>query len=223
MEGGKAVKIGVLASGRGSNFQAIIDSIESGYLKASVEMLIVDNQGAYAVERARRHGIPHLCLNPKEFSTKDDFYSKIAETLKQRGVELVILAGFMRVVGKPLLEAFPMRVINIHPALLPSFPGLHGQKQAVDYGVRISGCTVHFVDEGVDTGPVIIQAAVPVSPDDTDDALSERILRLEHRIFPEAVRLFAEGRLEVMGRKVMIKGYRVPDAHIVNPPIGSAD
>lgn len=217
------MKIGVLASGRGSNFQAIIDSIGSGYLKASVEMLIVDNQGAFAVERAKRHGIPHMYLNPKDFSTKDGFYSKIAETLTQKGVNLVILAGFMRVVGKPLLEAFPMRVMNIHPALLPSFPGLHGQKQAVDYGVRISGCTVHFVDEGVDTGPVIIQAAVPVSPDDTEDALSERILRLEHRIFPEAVRLFAEGRLEVKGRKVMIKGYRVPDAHIVNPPIGSAD
>lgn len=213
------MKLGVLASGRGSNFQAIIDAADSGRLNATIAVLVVDNAEAYAVERARKHGIPHVYLNPKEFPTREGFYASIAEVLRQRGVELVILAGFMRVVGKPLLDAFPMRVMNIHPALLPSFPGLHGQKQAVDYGVRVSGCTVHFVDEGVDTGPVIIQAAVPVSPDDTEDTLAERILRLEHRIFPEAVRLFAEGQLEVKGRKVTIKGYRLPDDVIVNPPL----
>jgi len=213
------LKLGVLASGRGSNFQAIIDAAESGRLKASVEVLVVDNPDAYAIERAQKHGIPHVFLNPKEFPSRNGFYAGIAEVLRQRGVELVILAGFMRVVGKPLLDAFPMRVMNIHPALLPSFPGLHGQKQAADYGVRISGCTVHFVDEGVDTGPVIIQAAVPVSPEDTEDTLAERILKLEHRIFPEAVRLFAEGMLEVRGRKVMIKGYGLPDDTIVNPPL----
>ncbi|MBM4129281.1 MAG: phosphoribosylglycinamide formyltransferase, partial [Nitrospira sp.] len=144
---------------------------------------------------------------------------KVAEELKKRDVALIILAGFMRIVGKPLIDAFPCRIMNIHPALLPSFPGLHGQKQAVDYGVKISGCTVHFVDEGMDTGPIIIQAAVHVAPDDTEESLSERILRLEHRIYPEAIRLFAEGRIGIEGRRVRIKGYHPQDAFIINPPL----
>ncbi|GAB6183926.1 phosphoribosylglycinamide formyltransferase [Thermodesulfovibrio hydrogeniphilus] len=213
------LKIGVLASGRGSNFQAIIDEIEAGRLPAKIEILIVDNPNAYAIERAKKHGIPHLYVNPKDFLSKEAFYEKIRDELLAKGVELVVLAGFMRIVKKPLLDAFPNRIMNIHPALLPSFPGLHGQKQAVDYGVRISGCTVHFVDEGVDTGPIIIQAAVPVHPDDTEDSLSERILRLEHKIFPEAIRLFAEGRLQVEGRKVKIKDYRLPEKFFTNPEI----
>ncbi len=134
-------------------------------------------------------------------------------------MELVALAGFMRIVGKPLIDAFPTRIMNIHPALLPAFPGLHGQKQAAEYGVRISGCTVHFVDGGMDTGPVIIQAAVPVSPDDTEDTLSSRILKLEHMLYPEALRLYAEGRLRVEGRAVRISGYEMQDGYIVNPPL----
>lgn len=211
------LKIGVLASGRGSNFQAIIDEIEAGRLPARIEILIVDNPNAYAIERAKKHNIPYLFINPKDFSSKEAFYEKIRDELLSRAVELVILAGFMRIVKKPLLDAFPNRIMNIHPALLPSFPGLHGQKQAVDYGVRISGCTVHFVDEGVDSGPIIIQAAVPVHPDDTEDTLAERILKLEHKIFPEAIRLFAEGRLEVVGRKVKIKGYSLPNISFTNP------
>jgi phosphoribosylglycinamide formyltransferase-1 len=209
--------LGVLASGRGSNFQAIIDSIEAGRLNAAVRLLVVDNPDAFAVERAKKHSVEHLCINAKDFTTQDDFFLKIAGELKARGVELVILAGFMRVVRKPLIDAFPTRIMNIHPALLPSFPGLHGQRQAVDHGVRISGCTVHFVDEGMDTGPVIIQAAVPVSPNDTEESLSERILKLEHRIFPEAIRLFSEGRLRVEGRAVKISGYELDDACVVNP------
>lgn len=213
------LKIGVLASGRGSNFQAIIDEIESGRIPAKIEILIVDNSNAYAIERAKKHGIPYLYINPKEFQTKEAFYEKIRDELISKSVELVILAGFMRIVKKPLLDAFPNRIMNIHPALLPSFPGLHGQKQAVDYGVRISGCTVHFVDEGVDSGPIIIQAAVPVYPEDTEDSLSERILKLEHKIFPEAVRLFAEGRLKVEGRKVKIKNYKPPEIFFTNPEI----
>lgn len=213
------VSLGVLASGRGSNFQAIIDEIEAGRLNASVKLLIVDNPDAHAVERAKRHSIEHLCLIPREFSTKDAFFLKIADELRARGVDLVILAGFMRIVRKPLLDAFPHRVVNIHPALLPSFPGLHGQQQAVDYGVKISGCTVHFVDEGMDTGPVIIQAAVAVSPDDTEETLSARILKLEHKIFPEAIRLFSEGRLSVEGRVVRISGYEPSEGHIINPPL----
>lgn len=214
------IRLGVLASGRGSNFQAIVNEIEAGLLDAEVRVLIADNPDAQALERAKRHGIPSLFMDPKDSPAKDDFFHGIAAEFRGRGVDLVILAGFMRIVRRPLIEAFPNRIMNIHPALLPSFPGLHGQKQAVDYGVRISGCTVHFVDEGMDTGPVIIQAAVPVSPDDTEEMLSERILRLEHRIFPEAIRLYGEGRLRVEGRVVKIEGCRLEDCWIVSPPLG---
>jgi phosphoribosylglycinamide formyltransferase-1 len=213
------VRIGVLASGRGSNFQAIIDATEAGRIRSKAEILIVDNPDAYPLQRAEKHNISSLYINPKDFASKDDFYRKIADELKASDVGLVILAGFMRIVGKPLLDAFPMKVMNIHPAILPSFPGLHGQKQAVDYGVRISGCTVHFVDEGVDTGPIIIQAAVPVNQDDTEENLSGRILEFEHKIFPEAIRLFEEGRLEIEGRKVRVKGVPAPSTIIVNPPL----
>lgn len=139
--------------------------------------------------------------------------------MQKRNVGLVVLAGFMRIVGKPLIDAFPNGIMNIHPALLPSFPGLHGQKQAVEYGVKVSGCTVHFVDEGMDTGPVIIQAVVPVYHDDTEDSLSERILKMEHKIYPEAIRLFSEGRLEVEGRVVKIKIDAHPDNSLVNPTL----
>lgn len=214
------LNLGVLASGRGSNFQSILDFIEAGKLKASVKLLVTDRQDAYAIERAKKHSIEYLYINPKNFSDRDAFFLKIADELVCRNVELVILAGFMRVVKKPLIDRFPNRIMNIHPALLPSFPGLHGQKQAVDYGVRISGCTVHFVDEGMDTGPVIVQAAVPVSPDDTEDALSQRILRMEHKIFPEAIKLYAEGRLSVDGRVVKISGYELDESYITNPQLG---
>ena len=199
------LKIAVLASGRGSNFQAVLDSIEQGEIEAEVALLVVDKKDAFAAERAKKHNIPWMYVNPKDFNTKDAFYEHIAAELKKRDVGLVLLAGFMRIVGKPLLDEFHMKVMNIHPALLPSFPGLHGHKDAVDYGVKISGCTVHFVDEQMDTGPVIIQAAVPVIHDDTEESLSERILPFEHRIYPLAVKLFAEGRLEVRGRKVTVK------------------
>lgn len=211
------LNLGVLASGRGSNFQAIIDEIEAGRLKATIKILIVDNPDAFAIERAKRHSIEYIYIDPKAYPSKDDFFKKIADELKARDVELVILAGFMRIVKRPLIDAFPNRIMNIHPALLPSFPGLHGQKQAIDYGVKISGCTVHFVDEGVDTGPIIIQAAVAVYPDDTEETLSQRILRLEHKIFPEAIRLFAEGRLNIEGRKVKIKDYSPTEQFIINP------
>jgi phosphoribosylglycinamide formyltransferase-1 len=213
------LKIGIMASGRGSNFQAIIDAVESGYIRAEVALLVVDKADSYAIERAQKHGIPHQYVNMKDFENKDLFFTHVAEQFRAAGVGLIALAGFMRIVRKPLLDAFPLKVLNIHPAILPSFPGLDGQGQAVDYGVRISGCTVHFVDEGMDTGPVIIQAAVPVRPDDTEDSLSERILSYEHRIYPEAIRLFAEGKLDVAGRKVMIKDYTMPEEAIVNPPL----
>ena len=179
------LNLGVIASGRGSNFQSILNEIEKGSLRAQVKILIVDNPEAYAIERAKKHCIEYLVIRPKEFVTKDEFYQNVTNELKKREVGLVVLAGFMRIVGAPLIDAFPNRIMNIHPALLPSFPGLHGHKQAIDYGVKISGCTVHFVDKGMDTGPIIIQAAVPVYDNDTEDTLSERILKLEHRIYPE--------------------------------------
>ncbi|HEB76427.1 MAG TPA: phosphoribosylglycinamide formyltransferase [Nitrospirae bacterium] len=214
------LKLGVLASGRGSNLQAIMDSIKTGYLPASVEVLVTDNPGAYAIRRAEDNGIPAVVMQPSDHPSHDAYYSAVAEELKRRGVELVILAGFMRIVRKPLIDAFRMRIMNIHPALLPSFPGLHGQRQAVDYGVKISGCTVHFVDEGMDTGPVIIQAAVPVHHDDTEESLSQRILKYEHRIYPYAIRLFAEGRLSVEGRIVKVDAPAERDVAVVNPPLG---
>lgn len=214
-----ALRIGVLASGRGTNFQSIIDAVSEEKISAEIAVLITDNPAAFAIERARKHNIEYLVVSPKEFRSKDSMYAKIADELKRRNAELVVLAGFMRIVGEPLVSAFPNRIMNIHPALLPSFPGLHSQKQAIDYGVKISGCTVHFVDEGMDTGPIIIQAAVPVYHDDTEKALSERILKMEHKIYPEAIRLFAEGRLRVEGRIVRITGGVTIDQSFVNPPL----
>src|SRR4030066_2207560 len=181
------LKIGVLASGRGSNFQSIIDGIESDRLNAEIVLLITDNPSAFAIERAKKHRIDYLVVLPKEYRSRDNLFSKISDELKKKTVDLVVLAGFMRIVGKPLVNAFPNKIMNIHPALLPSFPGLHGQKQALDYGVKISGCTVHFVDEGVDTGPIIIQSVVPVCDDDTVEGLAARILKEENRIYPQAI------------------------------------
>lgn len=156
-----------------------------------------------------------------ETGSREAYYGRIADELKRRNVELIVLAGFMRIVGKTLIEAFRNRIMNIHPALLPSFPGLHGQRQAIDHGVKISGCTVHFVDEGMDTGPIIIQAAVPVYADDTEQSLSERILAVEHKIYPEAIRLFSEGRLKIEGRIVRIIDDRRLAQSMVNPPVPS--
>jgi phosphoribosylglycinamide formyltransferase-1 len=216
----KTLKIGVLASGRGSNFQAIIDSIETGYIQARINVLVTDNPKAFSIERAEKHGIESLVMLSKNYASRDEYFRDITAELKKRDVGLVVLAGFMRIVGKPLLDAYPNSVMNIHPALLPSFPGLHGQKQANDYGVKIAGCTVHFVDEGMDTGSIIIQAAVPVRDDDTEETLSERILKLEHKIFPEAIKLFAEGRVGMQGRKVVIRGAVFDDRPLISPPLG---
>ncbi|HSB31489.1 MAG TPA: phosphoribosylglycinamide formyltransferase [Candidatus Sulfobium mesophilum] len=213
------LNIGVLASGRGSNFQSIIDAVEGGYIKATVSVLITDKPDAFAIQRAKKHHIECIIMIPKQFSSKDVYFEKIADELKSRGVGLVVLAGFMRIVGKPLIDAFRNRIINIHPALLPAFPGLHGQQQAHEYGVKISGCTVHFVDEGMDTGPIIIQAAVPVRDNDTEESLAARILAFEHKIYPEAVRLFSEGRIRLAGRKVEIEATFAADEGLINPPL----
>ena len=198
------LKIGVLASGRGSNFQSIIDAMNSGKLRIEIAVLITDNRSAFAIERAKKHGISYLIMHPSEYRSRDEFFQEIAETLKKRGVGLVVLAGFMRIVGNQLVDAFPNMIMNIHPALLRGFPGLHAQRQAISYGVKISGCAVHFVDEGMDSGPVIVQACVPVEEEDDEETLSARILVMEHRCLPEAIRLFCEGRLIIDGRRVRI-------------------
>jgi phosphoribosylglycinamide formyltransferase-1 len=198
------LRLGVLASGRGSNLQSIMDAAAAEKTKAEVAAVISDNKEAFALERARKAGIPALHVNPKDFGSKAEYERAVLKLLKEHGVQLVCLAGYMRIVGRVILDAFPNMVINIHPALLPAFPGLHGQQQAWDYGVKYSGCTVHFVDEGMDTGPIIIQAVVPVYDDDTADTLAARILEQEHKIYPEAIGLMAEGRLKLSGRKVLV-------------------
>lgn len=198
------LRLGVLASGRGSNLQSIMDAAAAGKINAEVAVVISDKENAFALERARQAGIPAEYVNPGGFASKEAYEGAIVDLLKGHGAGLVCLAGYMRLVGGVLLEAFPDRIMNIHPALLPAFPGLHGQEQAWAYGVKFSGCTVHFVDAGMDTGPIILQAVVPVLDDDTADSLAARILEQEHRIYPEAVGLFAGGRLKITGRKVSV-------------------
>ncbi|HIH69696.1 MAG TPA: phosphoribosylglycinamide formyltransferase [Methermicoccus shengliensis] len=197
--------IGVLASGRGSNLQSIIDHIEGGYIKnARIGVVISDRASAYALERARRHGIEAVYINPHAYPTKEEYEQKVLEVLEEHGVELVLLAGYMRIVGDTLLDAYEGRMLNIHPALLPAFRGLHAQRQALEYGVKVAGCTVHFVDREVDHGPIIIQRCVEVREDDTEETLSARILEQEHKIYPEAVRLYLEGKLKIEGRRVRV-------------------
>lgn len=203
------LKLGILASGNGSNLQAIIDAMEDKRLDAEIRVVISDNPDAYALERAKKHSVKTAIITKDKLPKKSDFDAELLRALKENGVELVVLAGFMRILSPAVIKAFPMRVMNIHPSLLPSFPGLDAQKKALDYGVKFSGCTVHFVDEGVDTGPIIIQAVVPVKENDTVETLSKRILSEEHRIYPEAIKLFSEGRLVIQGRRVSIKNPEV--------------
>jgi phosphoribosylglycinamide formyltransferase-1 len=199
------IRVGVLASGRGSNLQAIIDAIEKGTLDAVLGVVISNKMDAPALERARNHGAPAVFLDPKAASSREDYDRDILEQLRVYNVALVVLAGYMKIVTSVLLEAYTERMMNIHPSLLPAFPGLAPHKQALDWGVKVSGCTVHFVTEGVDAGPIIRQAAVPVLEMDTEETLAARILVEEHRIYPEAIQLFAQGRLRVEGRQVRIR------------------
>jgi len=198
------IRLGVLISGSGTNLQAIIDRTVTGELDAEVACVISNKGGAVGLERARKHGIAAIHLDHRSFSGRSEYDAALAKTLQEFNVDLVILAGFMRIVTPVLLDAFPNRVMNIHPALLPSFPGLDAQKKALDYGVKLSGCTVHFVDAGTDTGPIILQAVVPVLEDDTEESLSKRIHHEEHKLYPAAIQLFAESRLKVEGRRVVI-------------------
>ncbi len=201
-----AVKLGVLISGRGSNLQSIVDAILRGDLKAEIRLVISNRPDAQGLERARRHGIETLVIDNRGFPSREDFDRALVNALRERSVELVVCAGFMRLLSHVMLEAFPNRVMNIHPGLLPAFPGMHAQRDALAHGVQIAGCTVFFVAPGVDDGPIIVQAAVPVLPGDDEQRLSARILQQEHRIYPHAIRLFQQGRLEVQDRRVIIKG-----------------
>lgn len=204
MTANQPLKVAVLVSGNGSNLQAIIDRIETDEINARIACVVSNNPNAYALVRAARLGIPTVILEKRFYDKRREYDTALVEILKNHGIELVVLAGFMQILTDVMVDAFPHAIINIHPALLPAFPGLNAQKQALDYGVRFSGCTVHFVDHGTDTGPIILQAAVPVLQDDTVDALSKRIQKEEHRIFPEAIRLFAEGKISIKGRQVLI-------------------
>ena len=201
----KKINLGVLVSGSGSNLQSIIDHIEQKKLDAEIKIIISNNPQAFALERAKKHHIPSIVFDHSEYQDRVEFDRKMIEVLRFHSIDLVVLAGFMRVLTPFFLKSFPLRVMNIHPALLPAFPGLHVQKKALDYGVKFSGCTVHFVDEGVDSGPIIIQAVVPVYDHDTEQTLGERILREEHKIYPRAIQLYGEGKLKVVGRKVQIR------------------
>lgn len=214
------VHLGVLISGSGTNLQAIIDAIEGGRLNATIRVVISNRADAGGLERARRHGLPAVVKDHRGFASREDYDRALLAELSAHGVELVILAGFMRIITRVLIDAFPGKIMNIHPALLPSFPGLHAQRQALEHGVRIAGATVHFVDEQPDHGPIIIQGAVPVFPDDTEDELRERILGVEHEIYPRAIQLYAEGRLDIQGRRVMVRNEpRERGARLVAPRV----
>ena len=196
------LNIAILASGSGSNAQAMIDKAAQGVLDVNIALIVCNRPGAAVIARAEKAGVPCLVLDHKTFPDRQSFDRRMVEALREANVELVVLAGYMRLLTSAFLEAFAGKVINIHPALLPSFPGVHGGADAVSYGVKLSGCTVHFVEEMVDSGPVLIQAAVPVNAGGSEDDLMNRIHVMEHRIYPQAIQWLAEGRISVQGRQV---------------------
>ena len=201
------LRLAVLGSGAGTNMQSILDAIAAGNLDAEVVLVLADVEGAPILERARRHNIPARFLSAAPYKTKLEGPAEEAyiQAIREAGADTVVLAGFMRIVKPALLAAFPGRVLNIHPALLPAFPGLHSWKQALDHGCKVAGCTVHFVDAGTDSGPIIVQRTVPILEDDTPETLHARIQVQEHLAYPEALRLLAAGRLAIQGRRVVIK------------------
>ena len=215
------MRVAVLASGRGSNLQAIIDAIESGQIHAKIIAVISNKRDAMALERARTHGLADLFVDPKPFAGRPDsreaYDRALLDVLQKHDVELVLLAGYMKIVTSVLINAYANRMMNIHPSLLPSFPGLDVQKKAIEWGCKLAGCTVHFVTEGVDEGPIILQAAVPVLDQDTPEALAARILDQEHKIYPRAVQLFAEDRLRVEGRRVIVADAKPGEAALISP------
>lgn len=215
------LRVAVLASGRGSNLQAIIDSIEANLVQATVVAVISNKKDAVALERARKHGLKDLFVDPKPFAGQPDsreaYDRALLAILQQHEVELVLLAGYMKIVTAVLVNAYANRMMNIHPSLLPSFPGLDVQKKAIEWGCKLAGCTVHFVTEGVDEGPIILQAAVPILDDDSSETLAARILVQEHKLYPRAVQLFAEGRLHVDGRRVLIEQGKPVGEAVIGP------
>ncbi len=213
------LRLGVLASGTGSNFEAIAEAIASGYLDTEITILVCNRPQAAVLEKASRHGVPTAVIEHGNYRTRAEFDSAVRDCLMEHGVDLLVMAGFDRIVTKTLLEAFPDRVLNIHPALLPAFTGEAAQKQAAEYGVRIAGATVHIVDGQVDHGPIVVQAAVPAIPGEGEEALRARILAQEHLIYPFAIKLFAEGRVKVEGRKVTVRGCSDPGGQtLISPP-----
>jgi len=194
-----------LVSGRGTNLQAIIEAVEEGKIAGEIKVVMSDNPDAYALKRAQQYHIDTRYIHFKEFKNREDYDKEIIKILKEKKIELVALAGYMRILSPYFIRTYKNKIINIHPALLPSFPGLHAQRQTLEYGAKVSGCTVHFVDEGVDSGPIILQKAVEVSDDDTEESLAEKILKEEHQIYPRAIQLFSESRLMIKGRRVFIK------------------
>jgi len=216
----RPVPIGVLISGSGTNLQAIIDAIEAKRLDAKIQVVLSNRADAYGLVRAKNHGISTEVLDHKRFPSREAFDQAVVDILRAGQVELAVLAGFMRLLSPVFVTAYSNRIMNIHPALLPSFPGLHVQRKAIEHGVRFSGCTVHFVNEQCDEGAIIIQAVVPVFPDDTEESLSARILKQEHRIYPQAIQFYSEGRLRVEGRKVFVDGVsREENQVLVQPPL----
>jgi phosphoribosylglycinamide formyltransferase-1 len=214
----RQVPIGVLISGGGTNLQSIIDAVEAKKLDAKIELVLSNKPDAYGLVRARNHGLPVEVLEHKDFASREAYDQAVVDRLGARGVELVALAGFMRLLSPVFVKAYSNRIMNIHPARLPAFPGLHVQKKAVEHGARFSGCTVHFVNEECDEGPIIIQAVVPVYPDDTAETLAARILIQEHRIYPRAIQLYAEGRLHIVGRKVLVDRLQKDEAQVLIEP-----
>ena len=195
-------KLGVLCSGRGTDLQSIIDAIKNGELNAEISIVLTDKPNVMALERAEKAGIKNICVDRKKFANRADFESELLKNLD--GVDLVVLTGFMRILSPDFVRRYEGRLMNIHPSLLPAFPGAHAHRDVLAYGVKISGCTVHFVDEGTDSGPIILQAAVEVRDDDTEETLSARVLEQEHIIYPKAIKLFVEGKLKIEGRHVII-------------------
>ena len=199
------MNIAVFCSGNGSNLQAIIDSVKSGYIPAKIALVVSDEKGAFALKRAGEAGIQALILNPKEFEGREAFDKEVVKHLREAKIDLVVLAGYMRLLSDFFIKEYESRIMNIHPSLLPSFKGTHGIKDALEYGVKVTGPTVHFVDEKLDHGPIILQKALEIEDNDTEETLLARVHNEEHKIYPEAIRLFAEGRLKINGRRVVIK------------------
>lgn len=200
----KAV-LGILASGRGSNLQSIMDAIDKGRMQAAVGVVITDKPEAKALERARAAGIPAVCVDRKKCASKEAFEQALVAQLRAHDVTLVILAGFMRILSPYFVREFKDHIMNIHPSLLPAFGGAHAHRDVLAYGVKVSGCTIHFVDEGMDSGPIILQDTVPVLADDTEETLAARVLEKEHSLYPRAIELYVKGSLAVQGRHVVIK------------------